>query len=79
MPMYEYKCEKGHVIQRFADIKAPGEPVDWIPCPKCPPPVVKRGRRAKTVQPVRAEFVYSLTGVPRFKAGGAGGFYKPNA
>lgn len=79
MPLYEYECKNGHRTERVASVTTPGEPLETIPCPKCPPPVVRRGRRANTVKPVRAELVPSLTGAPKFKAGGVGGFYKANA
>lgn len=76
MPLYEYLCPLGHRTERIASIAAIGEPLPSIACPKCPPPIVRRGRRANTVNPVRAELVPSLTGKPKFKKG-VGGFYAP--
>lgn len=73
MPLYEYECPKGHRTERVASLATPGEPVDWIYCPEC-----KKVRKPHRKMEL-ARLVPSLTGPPRFKAGGAGGFYKPNA
>ncbi len=76
MPLYEYICSRGHRTERIASIAATDEPLLSIACPKCPSPTVRRGRRAGTVQLVRAVLVPSLTGKPKFKKG-CGGFYAP--
>lgn len=70
MPLYEYKCKNGHVIEHVAPISASDEP---IVCPTC-----RAGNRTHQGNRVMAHRIMSVTGAPKFKAG-CGGFYKPNA
>jgi putative FmdB family regulatory protein len=66
MPIYEYKCAAGHTFTRIVSFS---EFAETVACEKC----------SKKGKPRLAKLQMSLTGQPKFKAGGAGGFYKPNA
>lgn len=65
MPIYEYKCPKGHTFERVLKLS---EFVEETPCIKCPR---RRDRR------VQAKLVPSVPGAAVFKRG-VGGFYKPS-
>lgn len=75
MPIYEYQCKNGHRTELVLSIS---EFMEEIICRNC-----ARHNRTEVVngrgQTCRARLVPSLPGAPKFKAGGAGGFYKPNA
>lgn len=69
MPIYEYKCSKGHLTVKIHGIKE--SLADSIICPDCKETQTRPGPG------IRAALVPSLTGPPILKAG-KGGFYKPN-
>jgi putative FmdB family regulatory protein len=64
MPVYEYECKNGH---RFESIRRVTDIAETLVCQEC-----KSENKI-----VRAKLVPSMTGSPHFRAGGAGGFYKP--
>lgn len=75
MPIYEYQCSNNH---RTTLVLSISEFKEETPCTQCRI-AQQEGKLKKTRVPVRAKLVPSLTGAPKFKAGGAGGFYKTNA
>jgi hypothetical protein len=66
MPLYEFQCKSGHRIELIIPLTDFTEQVACIECYN------KSGRIA------HAKLVPSMTGPPKFKRGGAGGFYKPS-
>lgn len=73
MPIYEYQCRKNpkHVFESVQPFTHSDYPQ---PCPEC-----KKAKPHSRALPVMGERIMSVTAAPKFKAGGAGGFYKPNA